>query len=249
MTVVKELADFLDIARKRGWLDAVNPWRKRHSILLLGTTGVGKTNFVRSILDPNAGPVPLEARTQFPVKDRANIADSLFEIIDTPGQWRHSGRQIIELHEAIKRGVVAVINVVSFGYHEYPTGKPGVTDGTGRVSEEYLEHHRGVELVALESCKSVLRGRLPVFVTLVTKADLWWGSRDDVMHHYGSGDYGAMIEGLADSHVVKPYCSVIHKFYGEGDVSGKFDAEDQVQCRRELLRTLTEMIGRRYRDD
>jgi len=39
------------------------------------------------------------------------------------------------------------------------------------------------------------------------------------------------------------YCSVFHKFYGEGPLSGLFDEQDRVDLRAHLLRELLAAVA------
>jgi hypothetical protein len=46
------------------------------------------------------------------------------------------------------------------------------------------------------------------------------------------------------SPMVLEYCSVIHKFYNQGKLSGDFDDEDRATVKSNLPMTLLEAIGK-----
>ena len=62
---IKPIADMLVLAQKQGWLDKLKmALRKKHKILVLGSTGAGKTNFLASLTETMPKAIDLMSRTE-----------------------------------------------------------------------------------------------------------------------------------------------------------------------------------------
>lgn len=211
-------------AHKQGWLaKLVNVFRHKHRVLVLGTTGAGKTNFLKSLQEIVPSAIEQMNRTEFAKKHSLSILRQPFIFTDTPGQTVHESRRMRAIREAMSGGISGVINVVFYGYHEYRIGKSDAISQKGSVRESFLATHRQAELDALNEWTSLLGDEQTIgwFLTVVTKADLWWDRKDEVLEYYSSGPYhDALGEMKKLSPVVKEYCSVLHKFYGEAPLSG-----------------------------
>ncbi len=84
-------------------------------------------------------------------------------------------------------------------------------------------------------------------ITVVTKADLWWKRRDEVLPHYQTGPYfRALGEAQSLKPVVLEYCSVFQKFYGQGAMSGDFQDSDRIRAKAQMIRSLLAAIGNEY---
>ena len=238
--------ELVKLAHKQGWLDKLKAaFRKKHRVLVLGATGTGKTNFLESLSELVPQAIHNMNRTEFAEKHAIRIVKEPFIFVDTPGDLPLKDRRISAIRDAMKTDLAGVINVVSYGYHEYRIGKRGpIKDGS--INEEFLEKHREEEIKALNEWTMLLGGRETAdwLITVVTKADLWWDRHDEVMAHYRSGPYA---EALGEAKSLRPnvleYCSVFHKFYGEGAMSGVFDEEDRIRTRANLLRVLLTAIS------
>lgn len=185
-------------------------------------------------------------RTEFAKKRSIKISKSPFIFIDTPGQKQHSSRRIRAIRKAMADGIAGVVNVVSYGYHEYRTGKGRALKNDSSASEGFLKRHREVECEILKEWTVLLGSRETTnwLITVVTKADLWWDRRDEVIEYYQPGQYYDGLEGAQSLNpVVLEYCSVFHKFFGEGSLSGQFDETDRVRVRANMLPQLLAAIG------
>jgi energy-coupling factor transporter ATP-binding protein EcfA2 len=237
----------IELAVKQGWIDRlVDALKKKHRIIVLGSTGAGKTNFIDSLTALVPKTIGQMERTEFAKHNAIKISKSPFIFVDTPGQLHHHSRRIKAIREAMRKKIAGVINVVSFGYHEGRTGKREALRVDGTIKESFLEKNRKVEIEALDDWKILLGGRETVdwLITVVTKADLWWNQRDEVLEYYQRGAYYEAL-GTAQSlnPVVLEYCSVFHKFFGEGPLSGTFDEDDRVRLRAHLLRELLSAVS------
>jgi len=148
----------------------------------------------------------------------------------------------------MSRGISGIINVASYGYHEYTIKeKAEAVNANGSVKEAFLKKHRQIEIDMLAEWTTLLGGRDTAgwLINVITKADLWWDRQDEVFQHYKEGP---CYEALGDAKSLEPifleYCSVFHKFYGEGSISGRFDESDRARARGNLLSTLLAAIGK-----
>ena len=159
----------------------------------------------------------------------------------------HRDRRISAVREAMATGIDGVINVVSYGYHEYRIGKEEAIEANHQIREDFLDKHRQVEIDLMKEWNSLLGDRETAhwLITLVTKADLWWDRREQVLTHYEKGDYYQALGDAKDLRpVVLPYSSVFHKFFGEGALSGQFDDRDRVLHKSHVFSQLIAAIGK-----
>ncbi len=235
-------------AHKQGWLEKlINVFRKKHKVLVLGSSGTGKTNLLQSMEEIAPKAIDQMNRTEFAQKHSISISKHPFIFIDTPGQKGHASRRKQAIREAMSTEISGVMNIVSYGYHEYRIGKSRAINKDGSISESFLREHRKVELEALDEWTTLLGDEHTVsfLITVVTKADLWWHTKDEVLEYYTAGPYyEALGEAKGLSNVVREYCSVFHRFYGEGALSAVFDDADRVKTKANLLSQLIAAIGK-----
>lgn len=242
----KVAEELVKLAIKQGWLEKlVAIFQKKHKILILGSTGVGKTNLVQSLTEVTPKAIHHMHRTEFIKKHHLKISKKPFVLIDTPGQAVHKYYTREGMFEVIKEKISGIINIVSYGFHEYRIGVDDVYKKDGTLRKNYLDRHRENEIEAIKKWIPLLGTPELVkwIITVVTKADLWWDEREPVLKYYKEGEY---FENLGDAktiHHVVEYCSVVHRFYGKGRVSAFFDDSDRVRIQINFLRTLIEAIG------
>jgi energy-coupling factor transporter ATP-binding protein EcfA2 len=242
---VEVLAKLYRIADDERFLDRLkNFFKRKETIIVLGSTGSGKTNLLDSLGVAAAlvEAIPSIARTTTPERRNVIVNERPFTVIDTPGQKAHQAQRQVVYREAMAKPPVRIINVVSFGYHEYATGSEEALDGQGTPQASWLSRHRANELAAMREWLPLLgNGDTTSWIlTVVTKADLWWNEREEILEYYEQGTYANEIQG-ADPHLrhsVLPYSSVFHRFYGAGHLSGTFDDEDRLQTTRHFLQQL-----------
>lgn len=238
---LKVASQLLHLAEKQGWIDKlINAFRTKHHVLVLGTSGTGKSQLISSLSDAMPATIDRLNRSSFREVAELKISNSPFVFTAVPGERTKTVARVEVIREAIK-GITGIIDVTSYGYHEGTSAETDVFDANGHVRQQFLEKGRSEEIAALDEWTTVLGDRTVArwLVTVVTKADLWWEDRNVVMKHYESGEYFKAL-GRAQSlgPTVIDYCSVVHKFYGRGPVSGDFDDADRVRLRAHLLRQL-----------
>lgn len=215
--------------------------QKKHRVLVLGSSGVGKTMFLLSLTADNPDPIKHYQRTL--KKDHKNIPirDLKFRFTDTPGQEENERRAAIR--ESINT-MELIINVVCYGYHAYSLGKSKAIDKNGQIIDGYLQAHRELEISAMNEWTQLLGGNAPYrLVTVVTKADFWWDRQNEVLEYYTNGAYAqALGDAKSLNPEVAPYCSTFHKLYDVGSLSGNFDSRDQQDINSEFQNMLTKLV-------
>jgi hypothetical protein len=232
---------------RRGWFRRLtDAFRKKHRVFVLGSTGAGKTNFLLSLRKESPTAISHLDRTEFVMSHTLDIGGNLFAFVDTSGQPGQESRRSQAIRSMPRLKTTGVINVVSYGYHEYRRGSAGIVGAGGSIDGAFLAERREVEIAALSEWLPVLGSihTIDWMITLVTKADLWWDRRDEVLEHYTSGAYGRALESVRElSPSAIEYCSVIHKFYGESVLPGIFDEGNKAQLRDRMLRALIAAVG------
>jgi energy-coupling factor transporter ATP-binding protein EcfA2 len=240
--------ELINKAHKQGWLDRlITALRKKHRVVVLGSTGVGKTNFLTSLTEAIPVAVDIMNRTEIAKKHRVKIQKYPFIFVDTPGQERHKSRRLKAIRESLAGGISGVVNVVSYGYHEYRIGSRDAVDNNGKVSEEFLSAHRKIEMAALEEWMPILGGPEAAgwVITVVTKADLWWNRRDEVLEYYRTGAYYDALGSAKSLHpVVLEYSSVFQKYFGKAPMSGDFGDADRLRAKAHLIEELLAAVGK-----
>ncbi len=247
VAAAKAAVAIVQIAQKQGLLTKLrDAFRTKNKILVLGSTGCGKSNFIDSlqVLVPQA--IDNLKRTQWASTERVKLGDNMFDFTDTPGQTAHRSRRLDAITDAMRQDRFGVINVTSWGYHEYATGAKEALLEDGSPNPTWLETHRKVEIDAVTEWVPLLAGRPSFLITLVSKADLWWSQRDAALLHYEHGPYFAAVRDAAiQGHLVLPYSSVGHMFYSDGVMDGTFQSRDREKCQQRFLEDLFIATARR----
>ncbi len=246
---VEIVVTLLKEADKQGLLDRVrNALKKKPRILLLGCSGVGKTNMLQSLSNPYPAAIRREDRTMYTEARKLVVKGKYYHFIDTPGDTyfgRDARKQTMREAMAAKGGIAGLLNVVCFGYHEYHIRRARVFTGDSTVSPDYLVRHREAEINQLHEWTQVLGDVLTShwLITVVTKADLWWNRRSEVIDYYQKGAYFDALGDAKSLHQrVLPYSSVFRKFYGQGPMCGTFDQESRNIARERLLDSLIKAL-------
>ncbi len=221
-------------------------FKKKPHIVVLGSTGTGKTNLLRSLAN-SAGlvlPIHSSTRTEASRTQSVRINDSPFVVVDTPGQVFHQPDRLATVREAMARGKVRIINVVSDGYHEYLDHANEAVRNKQPV-KEFLQRHRQQEIESMKEWVPIVgdRNTASWVMTVITKADLWWPEQGRVVAEYTTGEYGRVMREVDAGlpHAVAPFCSVIHRFYGTARLPGVFDDSDRAVINTHFLEQLVEL--------
>lgn len=119
----------------------------------------------------------------------------------------------------------------------------------GSVRPEFLEQNRLSEIRLIEEWNYLLGDPETAgwLITLVSKADLWWDREEEVLSYYRTGEYFDALGAAKSLHpVILPYCSVFHKFYKTGSLSGRLDDADRLRLRAALIRHLIAAVNEKH---
>lgn len=239
MTGAKASLTLIQIAQKQSWLKRAVTFAKRPNyVLVLGSTGVGKSQFIESLTSATSPAIDRMDRTQYDPEQTVILAKKKLTITDTPGQAAHQGIRTRAILRRMSKKSVGIVNVVAWGYHEYRTGSDEALDVTGHVASEWLDDHRAVEIAALQEW-ALAAGNVKWVLTVVNKADLWWDERETAVSHYENGPYGqALVANGARNLQVLEYSATRHPFYGRAPMSGTFSEDDRRDRQQAVLRAL-----------
>lgn len=236
-------------ANRMGFFDRLRAALKRkHTVLVLGPTGVGKTTLINSLAEWLPVAIDYMNRTARSKAHAVRIKDDHFRFIDTPGQILHEAIRLDTIDREIANAS-GILNVTAFGYHEYRRGTAdGVFTKSGRVSEAYLRRHREIEVEQIsEWTNRLLTHQVrPWIMTVVSKADYWFKKRLRVVEHYSDpdGDYARAINKIPNArHSVHEYCGCISRFYRRLQIQSDFDQESARSLRQILLADFISAVG------
>lgn len=233
-------------AEKRGWVEKFfDLFRGKLTVLVLGSSGVGKSQFLTSLENALPRPISRWDRTIAVHKKRIKLESKIFDFKDTPGELGllHSRtKAYLEAND----GVDIIINVVAYGYHEYKGNQTEAIDSNNRPRDTWLSAHRQREIDQLSEWVPLLGSEQVArkIITVVNKADLWWDCREQVISHYENGEYAkALSDAKRLSPVVKESCSVLQQFYGYSPVSGHFDDRARADIRGHMIDAFVTACG------
>ena len=192
---------------------------KTQKIVVYGVSGVGKTEFLHTLLGDNFSN---GQRTQDLVEYPMELPDGHKVVfIDTPGHPTMSAVRESLHHDYSNSKISGVINIVCNGYHSTPETKVNnvFKAGTNEVKEEFLRENIKIENAQLLEWKKYVNAENKVkwFMTVVNKADLWYDNHDSVMEYYQSEEYYNLIKGIEHccSMHTFPFCSIMKPFMGK----------------------------------
>lgn len=234
----------IQIAQKQSFFKRLATFAKRPNyVLVLGSTGVGKSQFIESLTSAAAPAIDRMDRTQHDPEQTVILAKKKLTITDTPGQTAHRSVRTRAILRRMSKKSVGIVNVVAWGYHEYRTGSDEALDANGEAAERWLMSHRSVEIEALQEW-ALAAGNVSWVLTVVNKADLWWDERESVVDHYENGRYNkALVRNGARSTLVLEYSATRHPFYGSAPMSGTFSEDDRMERQQVVLRELIRSIN------
>jgi energy-coupling factor transporter ATP-binding protein EcfA2 len=248
VTAITTAVEIYKIAEKEGLLRRIGNFlsgHKRKNVLVLGASGVGKTQFTESLIGL-VQEIRREQRTQKPVKSNISVDKKPYEFTDTPGQIFHAFERKPEILKAIQGKIDGIINVVAYGYHEGDRGVEEALDERHKVRASFLQDMRQQEIDLLsewtDNVGAAEAGKW--LITLITKADLWWDQRDKVYAYYRTGPYRDALDSVTHlKPMVCGYCALRQRFFGQAPMSGMFSTVEFRDLYLDFFRVFAEAVG------
>jgi hypothetical protein len=229
-TVLKKLLDF---------------WKKKHKILVLGSTGVGKTQFINSFIDDLQFDV-VKHRTHLPKEIVAEVLSERIVFLDNPGEpLKIEERRRVFSKTFIDDSYKGIINLVSYGYHETGDENKEEVSENGRVKPTFLAINREKELHHLaEWLPSAHTSKTKWIISLINKADIWQANRNEVFTYYRKSAYGKAFENanMPQRHIMLPYCAIIHAFASLRQTDFEFGEEQKYEMKRHFTEILLQLL-------
>jgi energy-coupling factor transporter ATP-binding protein EcfA2 len=177
-------------------------------IAIFGAGGTGKTTLGNILAGKaSANNVLSQYQESISIEKIKLDGDTPGSVIIVPGQERRQHTWDEVFSEIIAGQITLIINVVSYGYHSFEgigwqahqLYQAGMTER--QFVAMYIQDRRVREIEALKSMEShikIAKVKKVLMLTLVTKQDLWWHSREQVRDHYQNGEYNQTIKNIQD---------------------------------------------------
>ena len=195
---------------RRGISASLRNWRRdllqrKARVGVFGAGGTGKSTlglFLSGKLDYDRAPE--DYRETLAIEHIKMAGDVRALLCVAPGQTRRQPSNIKSVFEEISdKTTTHIINVCAWGYHSsglerkaHRMHDPLITDEEFRI--KYFQDSKEVEISQLQNIAPYIvncPGKVKM-LTLVTKQDLWWASKDDVKSFYTSGQYNDCIGNI-----------------------------------------------------
>lgn len=239
----------------------------KRKVLVFGCSGTGKTSLIKSLGDHGAAAdkIDLKWRTQRTSPSKFILDGTRFAMIDTAGGQdaedmlkeaaaplrdpdRGMFSKISGMFNKIKG--IGIINVVSYGYHEYSEeARTAFVTPSSAISQIALNKHREKEINALREWASRISAtdvHIDWVMTAVNKADLWPERWSVVQGHYLNGEYQRTLKqylGNSANFAIAPYCSTLKRFYDVLPMSGTLEESERREMNSVFLSNLVEAVA------
>ncbi|MEL6110731.1 MAG: GTPase [Planctomycetota bacterium] len=205
------------------------------TVVLIGPSGVGKSQLLRALESRQSQPILRSDRTQNRNSELRNVGGKLFNFVDTPG---HIDREwMLAINEC--KPPYVILNVVAYGYHEGNTDRARAVTTKNSLRKVFHKTRLADEQKFAENLRAWIRG-MPNqpnrVITVVNKSDLWWSEREAVRDHYD--EYLKKVELQSETIEV---ATVIKRFFGRVAGSGEVDFDLIDQLLVKLLNLLMEI--------
>jgi energy-coupling factor transporter ATP-binding protein EcfA2 len=175
-------------------------------IAIFGAGGTGKTtlgNILAGKASANSVVSPYQESISI---DRIKLeGNTPGLVLIVPGQEPRQNKWDEVFSEVVAGQISLIINIVSYGYHSFedidyqshPLCQAGMNEK--QFATTYAENRRVREIEALQAMEShlkIAKSKKLLMLTLVTKQDLWWQSREQVKDYYQNGEYNQIINGI-----------------------------------------------------
>jgi hypothetical protein len=176
-------------------------------IVIFGAGGTGKSTLGK-LLSGDSDPLSLLSSYQESIGVEALplSANRFGQVIIAPGQERRQENTWPDLLREVSTGTCQmIIHVVAYGYHSFEEFKysehrlfrEGMTSDDFIAGYVHVQRERELNVLKeLVPHLSIRSSRNTILITLITKQDLWWNSRQSVKSFYTTGSYEDQIQML-----------------------------------------------------
>lgn len=230
-------------------------FRKPVNVIIFGTTGSGKSEFVRALLNQEVDTVN-PPRTRFYIGKRLILKNGRkIKFLDVPGHSSLKQQRTSVTELILRKKIRGIINVVTFGYNDAEESEDVTIfkiDNTENpvVKNDYLSKNRLRELEQIQEWESFITSTNKVewVITVVNKSDIWYKNKEEVLSYYQHGPYYEKfiktIEKVCKTNVY-PYCSIISPFANK-PMTLSFSERDKVKMHNELKNDILKLIEGEY---
>lgn len=244
----KDVAELSAADKVKIWFKKI--FGKRIEIAVYGDSGVGKTQFLRTLTGKNSY-LNIEERTRNVVHHKMTLRTGRkILLIDIPGHASNKDSRNVVLNKITRGKIDGLLNIVNYGYQdsELLQQDPSAVFkvGSSEVKPEFLKENRKREIQRTEEFVERIGPdvKLKWIITVINKADIWHKNKEEVEEYYKTGNYYTAIQSLkkACSLEVRKFCSVIKPF-GNREMSLTYSEHDKFSDFESLISLLEEIIG------
>lgn len=223
---------------------------KRKKIAVYGDSGVGKTQFLRTLTGKNSYNLVKERTRDVKRHSMTLRTGRKIMLIDMPGHASSKRYRDEVLNEITRGKIEGLINIVNYGYQDSELLQEDPSSvfkvGSYEVKQEFLNENRKREIQRTQEFVERIGPdvKLKWIITVINKADVWHKNRQEVENYYMNGEYNKTIEPLvkACSLKVRRFCSVITPF-GNRDMILSYSENDKYKDYDNLISLLEEILG------
>ena len=213
---------------------------RKHYILVIGSTGAGKTALVGALSSMEQQLVSVINRTERTTKKALKIGKISTILVDTPGEIGKLSSRMSEFSRFYQKSRVGIIIVVSNGFHEYRSSDKSEIDTADKLSEFILRHQK-IELEYLEAFSSQFPyiDQVDWAIVVATKADLWWNTESIVLSKYRDSKFQHVAKKICrHGAAVRPFSSTTEPFMKTVPSAINFSESKRRDIRLNLIASL-----------
>ena len=251
---IASLASFAKDVVELSVTDKAKIWFKkffgrRIKIAIYGDSGVGKTQFLRTLTGKNSYLV-VRDRTRNTVRHKMTLRTGRkIMLIDISGHASNKASRDSVLNDITRGKIKGLINVVNYGYQDSELLQAAPDQvfkvGSSEVKPEFLKENRKREIQRTKEFVERIGPdvKMKWVITLINKADIWHKDKKEVETYYKSGEYYTAIESLirACRLELRSFCSVITPF-GNREMTLSYSEQDKFRDFESLLSLLEEIL-------
>lgn len=248
VSCAKDVAELSATDKAKIWFKKV--FGKRIKIAVYGDSGVGKTQFLRTMTGKN-NYLNVHDRTRNIERHKMTLRTGRkILLIDMPGHASNKDSRDPVLNEITRGKIDGLLNIVNYGYQDSELLQQNPSTvfkvGSSEVKPEFLRENRKREIQRTQEFVDRIGPdvKLKWIITVINKADIWHKEKKDVEEYYKNGDYYKAIQSLKKVCILESrcFCSVITPF-GNRDMTLSYSEQDKYSDFNSLISLIEEIIG------